>query len=71
MGTMAGQMSGLTREQLVAQCMAKYPDPADFELVLAQATAVAEKQIAQAQAKLQPGQELCVGYLADELRHVS
>lgn len=62
MGTVAGKMAGLTRDQFIAHCKAKYPDPKGFAELIAQTTAVAEKQVAQAQAKLQPGQVLGVAY---------
>jgi hypothetical protein len=62
MGTLAGQMAGLTRDQFIAQCKAKYPDPKAFADLIAQITAVAEKQVTQAQASLKPGQVLGVAY---------
>lgn len=65
MSSMAGEMSGLTKDQFVVLCKSKFPDEAEFVKTMAALTATAEAQIAQAQAQLKPGQKLGIAYPID------
>ena len=62
MGSMAGQMSGLTREQFIQTCKTKFPVEADFIKMAEAIAAQAQQHIAQAEASLKPGQVLAVAY---------
>jgi hypothetical protein len=62
MASMAGEMSGLTKEQFIAVCKAKFPIEAEFVATMEAMTAQVEGQIAEVQANLKPGQSLAVGY---------
>ena len=65
MSSLAGEMSGLTKEQFLAICKAKYPDEVDFVKAMEALAGHAEMQIEQAQAKLEPGQTLAVAYVVE------
>lgn len=62
MSSMAGQMSGLTKEQLMVLLKTKFPVEAEFVKSMEALSAHAEMQIAQAQAQLKPGQTLGIAY---------
>lgn len=62
MSSMAGEMSGLSKDQFIALCKTKFPDEAAFVKQMEALTAHAEMQIAQAQAQLKPGQTLGIAY---------
>ncbi|MBY0453757.1 MAG: hypothetical protein K2Q11_02605 [Burkholderiaceae bacterium] len=62
MGTLTIQMSGITREELIATFKAKYPVEAEFEEFVKMTRAVAEMQVAAAEAGLQPGQHLAMAW---------
>lgn len=62
MSSMAGEMSGLTKDQFIVLCKSKFPDEAAFVKQMEALTAHAEMQIEQAQAKLKPGQTLGIAY---------
>jgi hypothetical protein len=69
MGSMAGQMSGLTREQFIQTCKTKFPVEADFIKMAESLTVRAEQHIAQAQASLKPGQVLGVASPIGKRQH--
>lgn len=60
--SMAGQMSGLTREQFIQTCKSKFPVEADFVKMTAALEAQVAQQMAQMQASLKPGHVLAFGY---------
>lgn len=62
MSSMAGEMSGLTKEQFTSICKAKFPVESEFVKSMEVLTAHAEMQIAQAQAQLKPGETLGIAY---------
>lgn len=62
MSSLAGEMSGLSKEQFLALLKTKFPNEADFVATMEALAAHAGMQIEQAQAKLKPGQTLGIGY---------
>lgn len=66
MTTLAGQMTGLSRDQFVSVCRERYPDPADFERTIAMVTAQAQVQVDKAMSELRPGESVGVAYSLDE-----
>lgn len=66
MGTLAGEMSGLSRDQFLDLMKQRFPDESAFVRHMQDLQAVAQAQISQATAKLKPGQELAVGYSVDQ-----
>jgi hypothetical protein len=62
MSSMAGEMSGLTKEQFIALCKSKFPDEVAFAKQMDSLAAAAEKHIEQAQAQLKPGETLGIAY---------
>lgn len=65
MSSMAGAMSGLSKEQFIGVCKAKYPIESEFIASMEAMTAQVEGQIAEVHANLKPGQSLAVGYLVE------
>ncbi|TYK70296.1 hypothetical protein FSY45_24865 [Comamonas sp. Z1] len=59
--TMAGQYTGLTRDQFIELFKQKFPNEADLRTVIATARQQAETAIAEAQAQLKPGQSIMIG----------
>jgi len=62
MSSMAGEMSGLTKEQVIALCKTKWPTQTEFVAMMASLENHAETQIEQARAQLKPGQTLGIAY---------
>lgn len=62
MDTVAIQMSGITRQDLISRFKAKFPVESDFQEFLTMTRTVAEMQFAAATAALQPGQTLAIAW---------
>lgn len=62
LSSLAGEMSGLNKEQFIAICKSKFPDEAAFAKEMEVMTAQVEKQIEMVQAQLKPNQILAFGY---------
>lgn len=62
MNSLAGQMAGLSKEQVIAKFRFTFPDEAQFRAHVATLQATAEQQVAAAQAQLKPGQQLGIAY---------
>lgn len=66
MTTMAGEMSGLNRDQILARMKDCFPNEADFIQLMQTLEAQVQTQIVQATAKLQPGQALAFGHVFEQ-----
>jgi hypothetical protein len=62
MSSLAGEMSGLNKQQFISICKSKFPDEAAFMRQMNALTAHAEMQIREVQDKLKPGQALGIAY---------
>jgi hypothetical protein len=68
LSSMAGQMSGMTRDQLIAHFKKRFPCENEFKAVVEAAKLQAEAAVLEAQANLAPGHVLAFGYVIDELK---
>ena len=59
--TMAGQYTGLTRDQFIELFKQKFPVESELRTFLTTVRQQAEASIAEAQAHLKPGQSIMVG----------
>ena len=66
MSSLAGQMSGMSRDQLIAHFKRQFPSEAAFKATVDSARKQAETILKEAQASLSPGQVLAFGYAVDE-----
>jgi len=65
MSSMAGQMTGLTREQFIQICKTKYPVEADFAKMAECLELQAIEQITRLQESVKPGEILAFAYPID------
>lgn len=65
METLAGKLSGASRQQVIEKAKQKFQNVQAFEAFLNSVQAQADQKIAQVQAQLKPGDEIAIAYVVD------
>lgn len=68
MQSLASQLGGWSRDQVMAAMRAQFPDEAQLRAFADSLRAQAEAQVAAAQASLPPGHELAIAYAVEPQR---